>query len=66
MHDSRALLWLRPERAYSRVREFRVLVIARLGGSELGTLDDRCDDYVEAHFDFHVQHRQRLHSPQPE
>jgi len=66
MHNSLALLWLRPERAYARVREFRELVIARLDGREPRTLDDRSDDYVEALFDHLVDHRQRLYSPQPD
>jgi hypothetical protein len=67
MHASLAsLLWLRPERGYARVREFRELVIARLDGREPRTLDDRSDDYVEALFDHLVHHRQRLYSPQPE
>jgi hypothetical protein len=66
MHDSLAsLLWLRPERGYARVREFRELVIARLGG-ETHALYDRTDDYVEALFDHLVLHRQRLHSPKPD
>jgi len=66
MSDSLAsLLWLRPERGYARVREFRELVIARLGGDTYA-LYDRTDDYVEALFDHLVLYRQRLHSPKPD
>jgi len=59
------LLWLRPAREYARERDFRELVLQRLGEYDGARLREMSDDWIEGCYDSIVRARARALSPNP-
>ena len=53
------LLWLRPAREYAIEREFRELVLQRLGEYDAARLREMSDDWIEGCYDSTVRGRAR-------